>query len=319
VSERKTFAQGARKLEIPGVIRQVETHLIFGPLSRHFPLAYIILAVAVIGLVVAFFSLHQPVGQYVGTIAGKLIFLFLPFLMLRMTLLQQAIIGFLALKITQGIAAFMMLTIGFAVSLQRHQSDAWPNFFLGLIWLPSVEFLPRVTPHQKYVTIARLLLSIPLAVLKIRSGYWSWQSDTNNQRPTAPDFRIVAKAGDSFRETMDNLAKDLPSIDSASATAKAIDRWAEANKAFANVLDDFLKQNQHYPKHGPSAGNQELQSAAKKIKAIRDDHPKLISGLQDLVSRFRSDPDVEKSVQRLRSSLDQLKNVIDAASAATTQ
>jgi hypothetical protein len=173
-TKRKSIAEGAQKLETPGLIRQVETHLIFGPLSRHFPLAYIALALAAGALIIAFFSLHQPIGQYVGTIADKLIFLFVPILMLRMTLRQQAIIGFLAVKITQGIASFMMITIGSAVSFQRHQSDAWPNLFLGLIWLPSIEFLPRVTPHQKYVTIARLVLSIPFIFLGVRSGYWHW-------------------------------------------------------------------------------------------------------------------------------------------------
>jgi hypothetical protein len=174
VSEPKSIADGFKKLETPGLIRQVETHLVSEPLSRHFPLAYIALAFAVIGLVVAFFSLHQPLGQYIGAIADKLIFLVIPFLMLRMTLRQQAILGFLSVKVTLGIAAFMMLTIGVPVSLQRHQSDALPNLFLGLIWIPSIEFLPSVTPHQKYVTIARLLLSIPCVYFEVRSGYWHW-------------------------------------------------------------------------------------------------------------------------------------------------
>ena len=118
------------------MIRQVETHLIFGPLSRHFPLGYIAIAFGVIGLVGAFFSLHQALGQYIGTIADKIIFLVVPILMLRMTLRQQAILGCLGAKITLGIVAFMMLTIGVPVSLQRHQFDAIPNLFLGLIWLP---------------------------------------------------------------------------------------------------------------------------------------------------------------------------------------
>lgn len=174
MSERKSIADGFRKLETPGLIRQVETHLVFGPLSRHFPLGYIALAFVVAGLVAAFFAQHQPVGQYIGSIADKLVFLIVPFLMLRATLRQQAIIGFLAVKITLGIAAFMMLSIGVPVSLQRHQSDALPLLFLGLIWLPSVEFLPSVTPHQKYVTLARLLLTIPCVYFGVRSGYWHW-------------------------------------------------------------------------------------------------------------------------------------------------
>ena len=175
MSERKSIAERAKKLETPGLIRQVETHLVFGPLSRHFPLAYIVLALAAAGLGVSFLSRRdQSVGQYIGSIADRLIFFVGPILMLRMTLRQQAIFGFLVVKITLGFVGFAMLTVGFPVSLQRQQSDALPNLFLGLIWLPSVEFLPSVTPHQKYVTIARLLLTIPCIYFGVRSGHWHW-------------------------------------------------------------------------------------------------------------------------------------------------
>ena len=90
--------------------------------------------------------------------------------MLRATLRQQAIIGFLAVKIALGMAAFIMLTVGVPVELQHHQSDALPNLFLGLIWLPSVEFLPTVTPHQKYVTLARLVLPFRVSISGSAAG-----------------------------------------------------------------------------------------------------------------------------------------------------
>jgi hypothetical protein len=171
--QRKSIAEEAQKLETPGLIRQVETHLIFGPLSRHFPLAYLLVALVVGAMIIPFFRLHQPIGKYIGDVAGKLILLFIPILMLRMTLRQQAIICFVAVKVTLGVFALAMLTIGVPASLQRHESDVLPNLFIGLIWLPSVEFIPRVTPHQKYVTVARLLLTIPCVYFGIRGG-WHW-------------------------------------------------------------------------------------------------------------------------------------------------
>ena len=175
MTNRKSIAEGAKKLETPGLVRQVETHLIFGPLSRHFPLGYIALACTAIFLAVALVTPHQSRADFVMITAQVLMFsVFVVFLVLRMTLRQQAILGFIAVKLTQGIMAFMMITIGSAVSFQRHQPDAWPNLFLGLVWLPSIEFLPRVTPHQKYVTVARILLSIPFVYLGVRSGYWHW-------------------------------------------------------------------------------------------------------------------------------------------------
>jgi len=38
------------------------------------------------------------------------------------------------------------------------KDDAWAALFLGLVWLPGVEFIPWVLPRQKYVTAARILL-----------------------------------------------------------------------------------------------------------------------------------------------------------------
>lgn len=140
MSERKTIADGFKVFETPGMIRQVETHLVFGPLSRH----------------------SRP--TYTA----------LPSLVPGATPRQQAIVCFLTVKITLGIAAFGALTVGVPSSLLRHQSDALPILFLGLIWAPSIEFLPSVTPHQRYLTLARLLLTIPCVYFGVHSGYWHW-------------------------------------------------------------------------------------------------------------------------------------------------
>ena len=160
------------KLETAFTIRQVESHLVFGPISRHVPCAYIALVGAIISLVVGFFAVNQPIGQYIGAIFDKLVFLVVPLLMLRMTYRQQAILGWIAVKFALGIAAFMFATIGAGVSFQRGQADAWPNLFLGLIWIPGVEFIPKVTPHQRYVTLARIALSIPCIYFGVQSGNW---------------------------------------------------------------------------------------------------------------------------------------------------
>ena len=91
-----------------------------------------------------------------------------------MTYRQQAIVGWIAVKFALGIAAFMMATIGAGVSFQRGQADAWPNLFLGLIWIPWVEFIPKVTPHQRYVTLTRIALSIPCIYYGVKIGNWHW-------------------------------------------------------------------------------------------------------------------------------------------------
>jgi hypothetical protein len=40
--------------------------------------------------------------------------------------------------------------------------------FLGLLWLPGLECLPRLTPHQRYLTLARFL-SIPCVLDVIKA------------------------------------------------------------------------------------------------------------------------------------------------------
>lgn len=45
---------------------------------------------------------------------------------------------------------------------------------LGLIWMPWIEFIPKISVKQKYVTIARLILSMPFIMLGINSGNWYW-------------------------------------------------------------------------------------------------------------------------------------------------
>ncbi len=61
--------------------------------------------------------------------------------------------------------------MGFRV---QHQSDEIPNVLLGLVWVPWLEFVPTVTPRLKYVTLARVVLTIPLVFRGVQTGYWHW-------------------------------------------------------------------------------------------------------------------------------------------------
>jgi len=166
--------KGGEILEKPLLISHVESHLIFGPFSRHFALGYAVLFGALVGLIGGFFSVNISIGRYIGRLFDKLIFLFVPLMMLTWTRRQQAILGWIAIKSALGIAAFMMATIGAGASFLRGDADAWPNLFLGLIWIPGVEFIPKFTPNQRYITIARIILSVPCVYFGVKSGNWHW-------------------------------------------------------------------------------------------------------------------------------------------------
>jgi hypothetical protein len=165
------------KFETPFTIRHVESHLIFGPLSRHFSITYVALAFGILKLADDFRNTAVPTGQRIGGVIDDLIVWvgLMPLLLSRMTRRQQAILVWGATKFSLGLAAFMMMTVG-AGSAYRdgNTRDALVFLFLGLIWLPSLEFIPRLTPHQKYITLGRLVLSIPLVIIGIRGGNWHW-------------------------------------------------------------------------------------------------------------------------------------------------
>jgi len=166
--------RGGAKLETPFLIRHVESHLIFGPLSRHFAFGYAVLIGAALSVVSGFFAIREPLAQYLASLIDKWIFFVIPLLLLAWTRRQQAIVGWFAVKGALGFAALMMATVGAAVSFQHGSADAWPNLFLGLIWIPGVEFIPKVTPCQRYVTLARIGLSIPCIYYGVKSGNWQW-------------------------------------------------------------------------------------------------------------------------------------------------
>jgi hypothetical protein len=165
------------KFETPFTVRHVETHLVFGPLSRHFPVAYLVAVGGTLKVIGDFTNRYAPTGQRVGEAIEDLIVWVgvMPFLLSRMTRRQQAILAWGATKFGLGFGAFIMMTVGTGTSYQSGQPrDALVFFFLGLIWLPSLEFIPRLTPHQKYITLARFLLSIPLVIIGVRGGNWHW-------------------------------------------------------------------------------------------------------------------------------------------------
>jgi hypothetical protein len=68
----------------------------------------------------------------------------------------------------------MLATVGAGMSFQHHYADAWSNLILGLIWIPGLEFIAQVTPYQRYVTLARIALSIPCIYFGVKSGNWHW-------------------------------------------------------------------------------------------------------------------------------------------------
>jgi len=154
-------------VETPFLIRHVETHLVFGPQSRHFPVIYLAVVALIMFHVAAFFSIGEPLGEYlasqltIGGIWNILMWLGSSWLFIRCSYRQQAIMGWIYFKLCSACIAFLTAILGGVLGLQEGRAEAWPFLFLGLIWFPSVEFIPIITPYQRYVSLLRITLSIP--------------------------------------------------------------------------------------------------------------------------------------------------------------
>jgi hypothetical protein len=59
------------------------------------------------------------------------------------------------------------------VNFFRGEPGAIDLMLLGFIWFPGIEFAPSLVSRQRYLTIARLLLSLVILFLGIRAGRWT--------------------------------------------------------------------------------------------------------------------------------------------------
>ncbi len=161
-----------QRFETPLAIRHVESHLIFGPLSRHFPAAWLALVLAAAFCVVMFYT-SKSASDY-GTIPGMLFGLFALWMLTRATLRQQATFLWSICKGLLAVVSLITLPMLVGLWLRDNRTDLRPVVFMFLIWFPALEFIPRITPYQRYLTIARLGLSIPFVIEIINDPRNTW-------------------------------------------------------------------------------------------------------------------------------------------------
>lgn len=162
-----------KRLEHPWLVRQTETHLVFGVFARRIPLVYAALVLGGLFAAYAFFAF--PRGDYADALMPVFGVAIGLYGLAQASRLQQSIIGWCAVKFALLLTAIVFLAVGTPINLHNGAPSTWPDFALALIWIPSLEFIPVVTPHQRYLTIARLLLTVPFVYLGIASGNWHWQ------------------------------------------------------------------------------------------------------------------------------------------------
>ena len=156
-------------LDTPWIHKQVDSHIIFGFLANQIKLRYILIPMLCI---MSILLMLEDLLQSLFIIAPFLVAINLLKKTNRFTRLAS---GWLVTKFTITIVSFLFIIVAFPNSLKENQSDAIPNLLLGLLWFPLLEFFPKITKNQKYLTICRLILTVPIVYLGIRSGQWHWK------------------------------------------------------------------------------------------------------------------------------------------------
>jgi hypothetical protein len=162
-----TLEEEPNTLDAPWLRRQVETHLIFGFLAHRLPFGW------VFG---AGFALAALVLLYQGAVLQALMVAFpIPLCcprFVKMSRYHQAALGWWITKAILALFSFLFL-LGSLVNFFRGEPGAIDLMLLGFIWFPGIEFAPSLVSRQRYLTIARLLLSVVILFLGIRAGRWT--------------------------------------------------------------------------------------------------------------------------------------------------
>jgi hypothetical protein len=163
-----------KRIENPWLIRQTESHLIFGIFAKHVPLLYVALALGSIFIAWSILTVAVPRGDYFDSASLAFSVGFALYMLAQLSKLQQAIIGWLGTKIALLITGILFLAVLAPMNFHSGAPDMWPDLALALIWIPSIEFIPAITAYQRYVTIGRILFTIPCIYFGIKSGNWYW-------------------------------------------------------------------------------------------------------------------------------------------------
>jgi hypothetical protein len=172
--------------EAPWLKRQVETHLVFGFCARRFPFAIFFLIVYAGSFLykvihfggigpwmnqVGYYFHRAPIDGFLS-IYTNIIMIVISLLLLKLPKYHQAAIGWWITNAFLALICFIMLVVGGLVGFFRGAPDAVYVTMISVVWFPSIEFIKKLTDKQKFITLGRLLISLPILLLWYRTGTW---------------------------------------------------------------------------------------------------------------------------------------------------
>ena len=168
----KTQNYALEILDTPWLRKNIEGHLIFGPFVNRFPFGWVFLSLFLLYFIWGFAATDRALFLRFVSNLDKLFFIIIAVYFLKQPKYVQAAIGWCIVKFAGGLIAFVCLIAGGIVGFFREQPDAIHITLLAIIWLPGIEFIPKFSEIQKFITIGRILASIPIFFLWYQTGTW---------------------------------------------------------------------------------------------------------------------------------------------------
>ena len=157
-------------LDAPWLRQQVETHLVFGLLARYLSFVWVLAVGMALAIVLALSR-----GSTLHAIELAMCMAFSLFFLRRMSRYRQAALGWWITKATTALCSFLLLVVGGLVGFFRAEPDAIHITVLALVWFPGPEFVPSIAKRQRFLTLARMAVSVPLLYLSYQTGNWTWR------------------------------------------------------------------------------------------------------------------------------------------------
>lgn len=148
--------------------RQIENHIIWGPLSRGGHKAFIFLMLPTFVFYIWFSELSWPPSKDIGGYVEIVYFSIVFFIICKFPSYPRVVILWGSVKVTMFFLTFIMFFVGGVIGLLRDQPDAIHVILLALIWVPGLEFIPKLVRKQKIISIAKTIVSAPIVYHMIR-------------------------------------------------------------------------------------------------------------------------------------------------------
>jgi hypothetical protein len=138
------------------------------------------------------------------------------------------------------------------------------------------------------------LLSVITATILTAATLWS-----------APDFTELNKAAKQLLATLETLQKELPQVNDAEGTAKALDSWAHANSNLTTAIDDFARKYPDVVKQPQPPP--EMAAAFAALTDTKTKYAPVLARIRELYERFHTDPKVAAAFARLLKPVEHAK------------